>query len=85
MTRPEFTGDISDVFDSIHYLQLLTKFITIKGKEQKYHFGEFDTDIFLGLMLDGVALFKGLGARRSKHNYTCWPIEVVIYNFSPLI
>ena len=85
LKRDSNDGNLRDVFDSHHYLNLREKFVTIDGEQLPHKFGEFDTDIFIGLLLDGVSLFKALGARRSKNNYTCWPLEVVIYNLSPTI
>jgi hypothetical protein len=83
--REPFDGTIRDVFDSIHFLNLLDKFVTVEDKTFPYKFGEHEYDLFLGLMLDGVALFKGLGARQSKNNYSCWPLEIVVYSLPPTI
>ena len=36
-------------------------------------------------LIDGVSVHKGLGARRSKTQYSCFPMEIIILNLSPTI
>ncbi|PVF91125.1 hypothetical protein CPB86DRAFT_720041, partial [Serendipita vermifera] len=61
-----FDGIYRDVFDSEHFRQLLNRNVTIEGKTYSHKIGQFATDVFLTLTLDGVALYRGIGAQRSK-------------------
>jgi len=64
---------------------MLNSYVEIDGEKQQYKYGEFDTDVFLALTCDGVSVHKGLGARRSKTQYSCYPMELIILNLPPTI
>ena len=76
---------IEDVLDGGVIQRLLDSHVEIDGKKQQYKYGEFETDIFLALTCDGVSVHKGLGARRSKTQYSCFPMEILILNLPPTI
>ncbi|KAJ7191812.1 hypothetical protein GGX14DRAFT_380765, partial [Mycena pura] len=52
------TGKISDVFDSLHYLNLLEEHVRVDGKLFSHRYFDADTDIAIGLSGDGVCPFK---------------------------
>jgi len=76
---------IEDVLDGGVIWRLLDSNVEIDGDKQQYRYGEFETDIFLAFTCDGVSVHKGLGARRSKMQYSCFPMEIIILNLSPTI
>ncbi|KAG8830259.1 hypothetical protein FRC17_005140 [Serendipita sp. 399] len=80
-----FEGTFRDVFDSEHFRDLLARNVEVEGEKLPFKFGEFDTDIFLGLTTDGVALFRGLTTQQSRTSLTCWPVAVIIYSLSPTL
>ena len=76
---------IEDVLDGGVIGRLLNSHVEIDGERQEYKYGEFETNIFLVLTCDGVSVHKGLGARRSKTQYSCYPMEIIILNLPPTI
>jgi hypothetical protein len=74
---------IDDVWDGANLWELLNKKIEFNGQVQNYTYGELDTDIFLALTCDGISVHKGIGARCSKTEYTCFPLELIILNLPP--
>lgn len=69
-------GVIRDVMDSENYRTLLTKQVTVDGKQLDHKFFEDPRDVALGLSTDGFAPFK----RRTK---TAWPLILFNYNLRP--
>jgi hypothetical protein len=78
-----FTDTYRDVFDSEHFRTLLQTKVVMDGTEYPHKIGEFDTDIFIGFGVDGVSLYRGLGAQQSRASVTCWPLVVFVYSFDP--
>ena len=85
MQRDVEPGDIEDVFDGEVISDMMKKYIELDGVPQAYKYGELDTDIFMAFTCDGVSIHKGLGARRSKTQYSCFPLEVIILNLPPMV
>ena len=57
----------------------------LDGVPQARKYGELDTDIFMAFTCNGVSVHKGLGARRSKTQYLCFPLELIILNLPPMV
>lgn len=76
---------IEDVLDGGVIQRLLNTYVKIDGKKKDYKYGEFETDIFIALTCDGVSVHKGVGVRRSKTQYSCYPMEIIILNLPPMI
>lgn len=76
--RKHVPGTILDVTDSTNYRSLLSKPVTVDGKELPHKFFEDPRDVALGLSTDGFAPFK----RRTK---TAWPLLLINYNLRPEI
>ena len=74
---------IEDVWDGAVLRELLKKNVTVDGQIQEYTYGELKTDIFLAMTCDGISIHKGIGARRSKTEYACFPIELIILSLPP--
>ena len=74
---------IKDVWDGTVLQELLEKRVMIDSQEQAYKYGELDTDVFLVFTCDGISLHKGIGACRSKTEYVCFPLELIILNLPP--
>jgi len=64
---------------------MMKKYLEIDGVPQEYKYGKLDTDIFIAFTCDGVSVHKGLGAWRSKTQYLCFPLEVIILNLPPMV
>ena len=78
-------GVYHDIFDGSHYHKLCETYVSIGDQILGYKFFEQMTDIALGLTFDGVSLFKDLGARVSKNQYSCTPLAVIVFNLPPTI
>ena len=78
-------GDIEDIFDGEVISDMTKKYIELDGVSQAYKYGELDTDIFMAFTCDGVSIHKGLEARRSKTQYSCFPLEAIILNLPPMV
>ncbi|KAJ7199792.1 hypothetical protein GGX14DRAFT_372776, partial [Mycena pura] len=52
------TGKISDIFDSLSYLELLDEHVRVDGEVFTHTYFDQDTDIAIGLSGDGVCPFK---------------------------
>ena len=78
-------GEIEDVFDGEVISDMIKKYLELDGETQEEKYGELDTDIFIAFTCDGVSVHKGLGARQSKTQYSCFPLEVIILNLPPII
>jgi Transposase family tnp2 len=74
---------IDDVWDGAFLRELINKNVAIDGQAQDYTYGEVDTDIFLALTCDGISIHKGIGARRSQTQYSCFPLELIILSLPP--
>ena len=57
--------------------------VAVDGRIQEYTYGELDTDIFLAVTCDGISIHKGIGACRSKTEYACFPLELIVLSFPP--
>ena len=71
-------GNISDVFDSNIYRQLLGKRVVINGTSSPHQYFSDPHDIALGLSTDGFCPFK-------RRQATAWPLVLFNYNLSPEI
>ena len=78
-------GDIDDVFDGEVISSMMKRYMELDGVLQAHRYGDLDTDIFMAFTCDGVSVHKGLGARRSKTQYSCFPLEVIILNLPPMV
>ena len=78
-------GDINDVFDGEVISDMSRKYMELDGVPQARKYGELDTDIFMAFTCDGVSVHKGLGARRSKTQYSCFLLELIILNLPPTV
>jgi len=78
-------GDINDVFDGKVIGAMMKTYMELDGVRQAGKDGESDTDIFMAFACDGVSIHKGLGAWRSKTQYSCFPLEVIILNLPPMV
>ena len=78
-------GEIEDVFDGEVISDMIKKYLELDGETQEEEYGELDTDILIAFTCNGVSVHKGLGARRSKTQYSCFPLEVIILNLPPMI
>ena len=74
---------IDDVWDGAVLQELLNRNVEIDGQAQGYTYGELETDVFLALTCDGISIHKGIGARRSKTQYSCFPLELIILSLPP--
>ena len=74
---------IEDVWDSAVLRELMRRKVAVDGRIQEYTYGELDTDIFLAVTCDGISIHKGIGARRSKTEYACFPLELIVLSFPP--
>ena len=74
---------IEDVWDGVLLQELLNSIVVVDGKPQEYTYGELETDVFLALTCDGISIHKGIGARRSKTEYACFPLELIILSLPP--
>lgn len=79
-TYESIDGEISDIFDSVHYKQLCDTRVDIEGVQQSHYYFDSPTDVALGQSMDGVALFE-----RSKNRCSATPIITVNYNLPPEI
>ena len=71
--HPKENGDMTDVFDGLHYRQLLEKEVTINGHGLGHTYFSDHRDIALGLATDGVNPWR-------RRKSTFWPI--LLYNFN---
>jgi len=55
----------------------------LDGKTYEHKFGDSDTDVFLAFSLDGVSLFRGVGAQKSQASVSCMPLLCVVLSFDP--
>jgi hypothetical protein len=78
-------SNIDDVFDGEVISEMMKILPELDGVPQADKYGELDTDIFMAFTCDGVSVHKGLGARRSKTQYSCFPLEVIILNLPPTV
>ena len=85
MQRDVEPGDIDDVFDGEVISSMMKRYMELDGVLQAHRYGDLDTDIFMAFTCDGVSVHKGLGARRSKTQYSCFPLEVIILNLPPMV
>jgi len=69
---------IKDILDSENYMRLKKEYVMIGGIKQAHKFFSDDSEIALGLSLDGFCPFK-------RHNQTCWPLIIFNYNLPPEI
>ena len=76
---------IEDVWDGAVLQELLKTKVMIDGQVQEYTYGELQTDVFLALTCDGISVHKGIGARHSKTEYACFPLELIMLNLPPEI
>jgi len=76
-------NQIDDVWDGAILQELLNKVVVVDGQPQEYTYGELETDVFLALTCDGISIHKGIGARRSKTQYACFPLELIILSLPP--
>jgi len=83
LQREAHPNRIDDMWDSAILQELLNKNIEINGQSQGHTYGELDTNIFLTLTCDGISIHKGIGARHSKTEYACFPLELIILNLPP--
>ena len=74
---------IEDIWDGAILKELLNKIIVVDGRPQPYTYRELETDIFLALTCNGISIHKGIGARRSKTEYVCFPLELIILSLPP--
>lgn len=65
-----------DIFDGSHLQQLMRTRVEINNMPQSFSYFEFDEDLCLGLMGDGVRLFK----RSTK---SMWPFILINYSLPP--
>jgi hypothetical protein len=82
--RSQFTrtpGEIHDVYDGAHYLDLCNERVVIDGEEHEHCFFSEPRDVALGFMLDGFQIFK----RRRRGSATCWPLIAINFNLPPEI
>ena len=78
-------GDIEDVFDGEVISNMMKKHLELDGVPQAYKYGKLDTDIFMAFTCNGVSIHKGLGAQRSKTQYSCFLLKVIILNLPPMV
>jgi hypothetical protein len=78
-------GSIDDVFNGEVISDMMKKYPELDGVPQAYKYCELDTDILMAFTCDGVSVHKGLGARRSKTQYSCFPLKVIILNLPPMV
>ena len=69
---------IDDVWDGAILQELLNKVVVVDGQPQEYTYGELEMDVFLALTCNGISIHKGIGARHSKTQYACFPLELII-------
>jgi len=70
---------ISDVFDGVHYQELLHEEVKINGVMQGHRFFSEPCDLALGIMTDGFQIFKHV----RNGSQTCWPIIMLNFNVPP--
>lgn len=83
MQREVAPDKIRDVWDGQLLQELLDTYVVVDGVEQDFKYGQAITDMFVAVTCDGVSLFKGLGARRSKNQYSCFPLVAILLNLPP--
>src|SRR5258706_12973920 len=76
---------IEDIWDGTILQELLNTIVMIDGQVQEHTYGERKTDIFLALTCDGISVHKGIGARHSKTEYACFPLELIMLSLRPEI
>lgn len=69
-------GSQSDIFDGAYFQHLIQTPVTINGNRQKYRYFEDENDIALGMMGDGVRVFK-------HGNQSMWPVILLNYALPP--
>ena len=62
---------------------LLDTNVAIEGQAQEYRYGELDTDVALLFTRDGISIYRGIGAPRSKTEYACFSLEVIVLSLPP--
>ena len=69
-------NDITDIFDSKLYQELLASRVTVGGEKMPFNHFSDPRDIALGVATDGFAPHK-------RHSKTAWPIGLFNYNLPP--
>ncbi|KAF8666235.1 Transposase family tnp2 [Rhizoctonia solani] len=69
---------MTDVFHGLRYRLLLDELVSVCGTSLGHSFFSNNTNIALGLAMDGFCPFK-------KRNQQCWPLTLVNYNLPPSI
>jgi hypothetical protein len=76
---------IDNVFNGEVIRDMMEKYPELDGVLQEHKYCELDTDILMAFTCNGVSVHKGLGAWRSKTQYLCFLLEVIILNLPPMI
>jgi hypothetical protein len=77
-TRVHTPGEYSDIFDGSYYQELLETDLVVEGVNQGVKIFSSPHDIALGLMSDGVEVFKKI----RNGSATAWPFLLMNYNLS---
>lgn len=74
-------GELSDVFDGLHYRRLQDRKVVVDGFCYNHYFFDSKYDVALGIMTDGFQIFK----RQRGGTQSCWPVLAVNFNLPPII
>jgi hypothetical protein len=76
--RQHIPGQYSDIFDGSHYQALSKTELIVEGIPHGVKYFECPNDIVLGLMSDGVQVFKKI----RKGTASAWPFVLINYSLS---